>query len=99
MPKFDAVIEAVRYKGGKIDLVRVYERRWPTFSDRVLLDRKTLLQRMREGRRFVTGQRQEFMASTFDVDKIVRTLGTDERQIVTTLAESEHDQLEGVPAF
>ena len=61
MAKFDGVIEAVRYRGGKIELVRAYERRGATFSDRVLLDRAALLDRLKKGKRFVTGQRTELL--------------------------------------
>jgi hypothetical protein len=99
MTKFDGVIEAVRYKGGKIDAVRAYERRGATFSDHVLLNRKTLIERVEQGKRFVIGQRKEFMASTFEVGKPVKLLGKDDRQIITTGNESERDELEGVPAF
>ncbi len=99
MPKFDGVIEAVRYKGGKIDVVRAYERRGATFSDHVLLDRKTLVERLQKGRRFVTGQRQEYLASTFDVGKAVGLEGEDGGQVVTTRPKSGQDLLEGVPDF
>jgi hypothetical protein len=99
MPKFDGVIEAVRYRGSKIELVRAYERRGPTFSDRILLDRAALLERLRQGKRFVTGQRKEFLASTFDVGKPVNLVGRDGAQTVTTLAGNGRDQLEGVPLF
>ncbi len=37
--KIDGVIEAVRYKNGQLIVVRAYERRGSTFSDRVLLER------------------------------------------------------------
>jgi hypothetical protein len=97
--KFDGVIEAVRYKGGKIELVRAYERRGATFSDRVLLDRTALLARLRKGRHFVTGQRRELLASTFEVGKPVNLLEQDGGPVVTTLSQHDHDQLEGVPAF
>ena len=99
MAKFDGVIEAVRYKAGKIEVVRAYERRGATFSDHVLLDRATLVNRLREGKLFVTGQRKEFVASTFDIGKSVNLSGRDGSQIVTTLAQDERDQLEGVPLF
>ena len=56
MAKVDGVIEAVRYKGGKIDLVRLYERRGPTYGDHVVMDRLTLLSRLKEGKRIMTGQ-------------------------------------------
>ena len=99
MTQFDGVIEAVRYKGGKIELVRAYERRGATFSDRVLLNRKMLIGRVEQGKRFVTGQRKEFMASTFEVGKPLKLLGKEDQQIITTSGQSERDELEGVPAF
>ncbi len=99
MTKFDGIIEAVRYKAGKIETVRAYERRGATFSDRVLLDRQTLLERLKHGKRFVTGQRKEYLASTFEVGKPVKVIGQDGTPVVTTRAESDHDELEGVPAF
>ena len=99
MPKFDGVIEAVRYKGGRIELVRLYERRGPTFSDHVLLDRPALLARLRQGKRLVTGRRKPLLASTFDVWKPVLLAGEDGDQVVTTLDQHRQDRLEDVPAF
>lgn len=99
MAKFDGVIVAVRYKGSKIEMVRVFERRGPTFSDRILLDRATLLERLKQGKRFVTGQRREFLASTFDVGKPVNLAGQNGNQIVSTLPHNGQDHLEGVPRF
>ncbi|SRR5258707_15505351 len=99
MLKFDGVIEAVRYKNGRIEVVRAYERRGATFSDCVLLDRKSLLERLTSGKRFVSGQRKEFLASTFEVGQEVKVRGVNGGKILTTLAQSEHDKLEGVPLF
>ncbi len=99
MQKFDVVIEAVRYKNGKIDVVRVYERRGATFSDRILLDRKAVVERLKDGKRFVTGQRMQLLASTFEVGKPVKLVGSDGKQVVTTLPDGDHDELEGVPVF
>ncbi len=99
MTQFDGVIEAVRYKGGKIDMVRAYERRGATFSDHVLLNRKTLIERIRQGKQFVTGERKEFMASTFEIGKSVNLMGGEDAQIISTRDQSEHDELEGVPVF
>jgi hypothetical protein len=99
MQKFDGVIEAVRYKSGKIEMVRAYERRGATFSDHVLLDRKTLLDRLTHGKHFVTGQRKQYLASTFDVGKPVNLAGPDDKQVLTTASQQDHDELEGVPAF
>ncbi len=47
--KFDVVIEAVRYKNGQILTARGYERRGATFSDRVLLDRKMIVDQIKIG--------------------------------------------------
>jgi hypothetical protein len=99
MAKYDGVIEAVRYRGGKIDLVRAYERRGATFSDHVLLDREALLERIKAGKRFMTGQRKELLASTFVVGKSVNLVGQDGSAVITTLTEHGEDLLEGVPAF
>jgi len=99
MAKFDGVIEAVRYKSGRIDVVRAYERRGATFSDHVLLDRAALLDRLKRGKRFVTGQRKEFLASTFDVGKPVSLVGQNGNAVVTTLTQDNEDRLEGVPNF
>src|SRR5512140_3505104 len=99
MKKCDFVIEAVRYKNGKIDVVRGYERRGPTFTDHILLDRKTLLERIKNGKFVITGQRKEFLASTFDLGKPVQLVERDGKQVVAAQAEAERDELEGVPVF
>lgn len=99
MLKFDGVIEAVRYKNGKIALVRAYERRGPTFSDHILLNRKDLLERLRAGKRFVTGRRKPLLASTFEIDKEVRIIGQDGNLVITTRPNAERDDLENVPLF
>ena len=97
MQKFDVVVEAVRYKNGKIELVRVYERRGASFTDRILMDRKTLLERLKDGKRFVTGQRKEYLASTFEVGKPVKLVGGDGKQVVTTCLPSCPASVTGLP--
>lgn len=99
MAKLDGVIEAVRYKAGRIDIVRAYERRGATFSDHVLLDRKTLIERLEQGKRFFAGQRKEFLGSTFDLGKQVSLEGQVGKQVITTGTQGDQDQLEGVPDF
>jgi len=99
MAKIDGVIEAVRYKGGKIELVRLYERRGPTFSDHVLMDRSTLLGRLKDGKNLVTGRRQPLLASTFEVGLPVLLSGGTSDSIVTTPGGHGPDRLEGVPLF
>jgi len=99
--KFDGVIEAVRYNpDGQISLVRGYELRGVTYSDRILLDRDTLLERLKNGKKFITGQRKEYWASTFDLGKTVKAQTKDGHDIITTRDDvPQRDELEGTPAF
>ncbi|MEW6240698.1 MAG: hypothetical protein AB1564_07805 [Chloroflexota bacterium] len=98
--KFDGVIEAVRYsKNGQIEFVRAYERRGATFSDRVLLDRKTLLARLKTRKKFLTGRRRELWAGTFETGKTVQAISRNGKEILATRAEADRDELEGVPVL
>ena len=97
--KFDGVIEAVRYKNGQILLARAYERRGPTFSDHVLLDRKTLLDRIQKGKVFVTGKREELKASTFKVGKPLVIVKQNGKEWISTRHDASHDEIEEVPVF
>lgn len=99
--KFDGVIEAVRYNpDGRIALARAYVLRGVTYSDRVLLDRDTLVERLKEGKRFTTGQRKEFLASTFDFGKTVKVVDRDGKDFLTTRDDTpQRDEFEGTPAF
>ena len=97
--KFDGVIEAVRYNSaGQVAWVRAYERRGPTFSDRVLIDRSSLIERLKAGKRFVIGQRRPQWASTFDTASSLQLIQRGGRELIVTGATSaEHDLLDGVP--
>ena len=97
--KVDGVIEAVHYKNGQIQAVRVYERRGATFSDRILLTRKELLERIQKGRQFVIGKRKPLLASTFEEGKPVQVLRRDGKEIISTRREADHDELEQAPLF
>ncbi len=97
--KFDGVIEAVRYKNGQIVTVRAYERRGAAFSDRVLIDRKELLEHIKDGKQFVVGARKEFWAGTFDEAKAVQLVTRAGKDFIATRAEAEHDELESALIF
>ena len=97
--KIDGVIEAVRYKNGQIVMVRAYERRGATFSDRVLIDRKVLIEKLQKGGQFVTGSREELQASTFKLGRDVLLVKQDGREWVATRAEASRDELEETPVF
>jgi len=47
--------------------VRAYERRGPTWSDVVLLDREHLVKKIESGKRFFIGKRKAFHASEFQL--------------------------------
>ena len=97
--KYDSVIEAVRYKSeGKVDWVRAYLRRGPTFSDHVLLQRQSLIDLIKQGKQFVTGNRVIFLASTFEVSDPVRVLEKNGKSYLVTGGDSpDQDSLPGVP--
>lgn len=97
--KIDGVVECVRYKpNGEVDWVRAYERRGATFSDHLLLKREALIQKLRSGKRFVAGNRTEFLASTFKVTVPVRLIKAGDKDIlVTDDIQSNQDRLEGIP--
>ena len=98
--KFDGVIEAVHYKDGQIEVVRAFERRGATFSDRIMVTRKQLLERLKNGQKIVTGKRREFLASTFDVnDQPVQVVNRNGTEIIATRSDADHDELEQVPVF
>lgn len=98
--KFDGVIEAVRYQNGQIAVVRAFERRGAAFSDRVLLNRKELLESLKKGRTFMIGTRKELLAGTFDVrGNPVQVLEQNGREIISTRSDADHDELEQAPVF
>ena len=98
--KFDGVIEAVRYKSGQIEVVRAFERRGAAFTDRVMLNRKEFLGRLKKGKKYFVGRRKEFLAGTFEVqDKPVQVVDRNGKEIITTRAEADQDELEQAPVF
>ena len=97
--KIDGIIEAVRYKNGQITVARAYERRGATFSDRVLIERKDLLERIKDGKQFLTGARKEFWAGTFEEGRLIKVVNTDGKDFISTRDASDHDELEDTPVF
>ena len=97
--KIDGVIEAVRCRNGQILMVRAYESRGATFSDLVLLDRKTLMERLQKGAHYLTGSRKALNASTFVLGKPVLIVKQADRELLVTDATATRDELEQVPAF
>ena len=97
--KVDGVITAVHYMNGQIENVRAYERRGATFSDHILLDRMSLLERLKNGKRFVVGERKELLASTFELRKPVQVINRNGKEIISTREGADRDELEQAPVF
>jgi hypothetical protein len=92
----DVVVEAVRYKDGKIRWVRAFERRGATYSDWLLIERADLAERLKKGKRVVLGDRKEYMASTFETGRPVFLADSD---VIATRKDAKSDSLEGAPLF
>jgi len=97
--KIDGVIEAVHYEPeGRIKWVRAFLRRGATYSDWLILDRQSLIEQLKAGKKFYAGKRIEYLASTFDLGDPV-SLMTDNGGEVITLGKtvSNKDQLSPLP--
>lgn len=97
--KFDFLIEAVHYtEDGHIDWVRGFERRGPTYSDRVIVERDALILRLKVGERVYTGHRVALMAGTFEVeDRIQLDNVFGEEHLILGGRAVKGDTLQGVP--
>ena len=99
--KYDGVIEAVHYApDGQVEWVRVYLRRGPTWSDRLILPRQELIDVIKAGRKMVAGSRVEFMAGTFEVTNPIKVVGSSGKETLSiSNGSSDRDNLEGVPVL
>ncbi|NPV85386.1 MAG: hypothetical protein HPY45_05195 [Anaerolineae bacterium] len=100
--KYDGIIEAVRYNpDGLLVQARVYERIGSTFTDRLLLSRQELVERIKSGKRFMIGQRKPFLAGSFETGAEVRLNSKAGKLWLSTSIDSteERDMLQGAPLF
>ncbi len=95
----DLIIEAARLKpNGQLVFVRAYQRRGATFSDCIILTRSEVLEEIQKGKSVATGQREQFMASTFIGVKPVRAVSSGDRFIITSgNPGATQDALPGTP--
>jgi hypothetical protein len=78
--------------------VRVYQRRGPTFSDRIILKREIFIQELKAGMSYYSGKRTPLMASTFDLAEPVRLVQQDGKEVLLIGdKQGEKDNLSGVP--
>lgn len=99
--KVDGIVEAVHYApDGRVEWVRAYERRGPTFSDHVLLSRQDFVDKLKSGKLFLVGSRKQYLASTFDTSHPVRLLPQNGHEtLVVGNNQPAQDFLEGVPVI
>jgi hypothetical protein len=97
--KYDGIIQTVRYDNeGRIEWVRAFLRRGPTWSDYIILDRETMISQIKSGKRFAAGKRTPQMGTTFEITDPVRLYQADGQDVlVTGDIQANQDCLEGVP--
>ena len=99
--KFDGVVEAVHYTPYRqVEWVRAYLRHGPVFSDRLLVDRQSLVEHLKSGKKLMAGKRLPLLGGTFEVTQPLRLIEQDGRDVLVVGDEqAEHDYLEGVPVI
>jgi len=65
----------------------------------VLIERKDLLERIKNGKQFLTGVRKEFWAGTFEEGKPLKVVTSDGKDFISTRSISDRDELEETPVF
>jgi hypothetical protein len=98
-PKYDGVVQAVRYDDdGRVLWVRAFLRRGPAWSDYVLLDRDELIAQLNSGKRIVIGKRVKFLGGTFETSSPVALVEQNGHEfLVSGDALADRDYLQGVP--
>lgn len=97
--KYDGVVTAVHYSPDKqVDWVRVFLRQGPIFSDRINMDRQSLIDEILSGKKFKVGSRVEYNAGTFEISEPVNVLEKNGDSIlVVGDVQAGQDCLDGVP--
>ncbi len=101
--KFDGVLTAVRYTpDGQVDWVRAYERRGPAFSDRLMLTRTELVEKLKAGKKFVVGERIAYQGGNFEISDTLALQGNSGGEVLVTGKAGQSvqkDNLAGVPVL
>lgn len=99
--KYDGVVQAVHYdQNGQVLWVRAFLRRGPTWSDRILLDRQSLIDQIKSGKKFVVGKRVPLLASTFETASAIQLVEDGGAPVlITGDQQAKQDNLPGVPVI
>ena len=98
---YDGVVVAARYTPqGEIDWVRAFVRHGFVFSDRMNMDRETLLKNLREGKKFKTGERITFQGNDFKISDDIQLIESDSgSKIIAGEVSKNRDSLGNIPIF
>ena len=97
--KYDGVLEAAHFKSdGQLDWVRVYIRLGSIFSDRILLSRQAFVKQLKDGKRYMLGERIINLGGKFTVSQPVRLQQQDGKDVIVVGdTRATEDTLAGVP--
>lgn len=96
---YDGVVVAARYSPqGKIEWVRAFVRHGFVFSDRMDMDRETLLKNLREGKKFKTGERITYQGNDFKISDDIQLIESDSgSKIIAGEVSKNRDSLGNIP--
>ena len=96
---YDGVVVAVRYMPqGEIEWVRAFERRGFVFTDRMMMGRDALVERLQDGKCFKIGERVPLKGNDFEVSEDIRLVEkSGSSVIVAGQASSDQDSLGNLP--
>jgi len=98
---YDGVVVAARYTPqGVIEWVRAFERHGFVFSDRMLMDRETLAEKLRAGKRFKTGERIIYQGNDFKINEDIHLIENDDSNVIIVgETSSNQDSLGYIPVI
>lgn len=96
--QIDGVIETVHYApDGQIAYVRAYQRRGAAFSDVVLIKREELVNILRAGKKYYTGERICGMGAEFKTFEKLQVLPSPGGEMILTTPTGSRDDLGAAP--
>jgi hypothetical protein len=99
--KLDGIVEAAHYAAdGQLVWVRAYERRGPTFSDVIIIQREELIRRIKGGKKYAAGSRKEYLSSTFEAKSPLHVIRAGDKDYLAFSEEAKaSDDLPGLPVI
>ena len=96
---YDGVVVAVRYTPkGETDWVRAFERHGFVFTDRMMMGREELVERLKDGKVFKTGERLIYHGNDFDVKEDIHWIEKNgDGIIVAGQSSADRDSLGPLP--